>query len=128
MPRHPRLPLLSFLLLCLALLWTFLARPAFLPGLNSDSLYIDDLWASFFDGRGFRAWYLPPGPSFFPDLPLYALSLAAGPDLGLRHLLYALLSAGLLAGGAALCCRRLLGLSGLDSCLCAFSGLGFYLA
>ena len=128
MPRHYRLPLLSFLLLALALLWTFLARPAFLPELNSDSLYLDDLWASFFDGRGFRAWYLPPAPSFFPDLPLYALSLAAGPDLGLRHLLYALLSAGFLAGGTALACRRQLGLGAWESCVCGLSGLGLYVA
>jgi hypothetical protein len=128
MTRHSRLPLLSLLLLCLALLWTFLARPAFLPELNSDSLYLDDLWASFFDGRGFKAWYLPPAPSFFPDLALTWISQAAGPDLGLRHLLYALLSAALLGGGGALCCRRLLGLGALESCLCAFSGLGFYVA
>lgn len=121
-----RITLKIFAALALILAWTLLVRPHFSLALHSDSLYIDDLWRSFFDGRGLKAWSLPPGPSFIPDLPLYALSTLAGQDLGLRHALYALLQAALIWAGLALCARRYFVLAWPEAMLGALTGLSFF--
>lgn len=128
MTESPRFKSAVIAVLALSLGWALLVHPTYAFDLNSDALYIDDLWRSFFDGRGFRAWILPPGPSLFPDLPLYALSTLVGPDLGLRHTLYAFWVAALLYGALASCMRRWLGMGALDSALAALAGLALYVA
>jgi hypothetical protein len=127
MPLNRKIPYACVAGLALILAWSMLARPTLLLELNSDTLYIDDFWASLFDGRGWRAWNLPPNPSFFPDVALYALSTLAGADWGMRHAVYALLQGAMLGWGLALCGRRYFGLPWPEALAASLAGLTLYI-
>ena len=126
MTLRQRLGALAGALLLLACL-----RPGYPLDLNSDALYLDDLWLSLTKGAGWSQWYFPPAPSFFPDLPLLA-ACAPASDLGLRHGLYGLLLLALLALATAWLGRRRFGLgwgealaAGLTGSLLLAGGLAF---
>ena len=59
-----------------------------LAHLNSDQLYLPSLYEDLFVNHGsLRAWVLPPAPSFFPDLVLYAVVKPFTTNVGLAFAL-----------------------------------------
>ena len=59
-----------------------------LAHLNSDQLYLPSLYEDLFVSHGsLRAWVLPPAPSFFPDLVLYAVAKVFTKNVGLAFAL-----------------------------------------
>ena len=74
--------------------------------LNSDIFYLPALFRDIREGTPLW-WSLPPGPYFFPDWLLYALSGGFAAPLGVTFAVYGILLALLYLGGCAFLARTL---------------------